>query len=247
MTRIELSNVSLAYPVLDAAPPEAAEAGGDGLRAGAILTGRGGARVQALRSVTLTAAEGERIAIIGRNGAGKSTLLKIIAGIYAPDRGEVRVQGRIAGVFGLGVGLRREATGRRNIELHGLLAGWRREDVAEKVGEIAAFTGLGGYLDLPVRAYSAGMEMRLAFALATAFEPETLLLDEWLAAGDIRFQQAARARMEALVARAGVLILASHIPHLIRETCRRAIWLEAGAVRMDGPVDEVLVAYSAAG
>jgi ABC-type polysaccharide/polyol phosphate transport system ATPase subunit len=199
--------------------------------------------VRALQGVTFEAAAGERIALLGENGSGKTTLLQVLAGIYAPDSGIVEVEGRTTALVNINLGMNAEASGHRNITLRGLAAGRTRAEIEERRAEIAAFSELGDFLDLPVETYSAGMRMRLSFAIATAFEPDVLILDEWLSAGDSAFRKKATQRMRNFVDKAGILVLASHSPSLLIDTCKRALWLDAGRVRAEGDVREILKAY----
>lgn len=199
--------------------------------------------VRALQGVTFEAVAGERIALVGENGSGKTTLLQVLAGIYSPDQGEVEIEGRTTALVNINLGMNAEASGHRNITLRGLAAGRTRAEIEERRAEIAAFSELGDFLDLPVETYSAGMRMRLSFAIATAFEPDVLILDEWLSAGDAAFRKKATERMQSFVDQAGILVLASHSPSLLIDTCKRALWLDAGRVRADGNVKDILQAY----
>ncbi|MCH8489745.1 MAG: ABC transporter ATP-binding protein [Oceanicaulis sp.] len=199
--------------------------------------------VRALQGVTFEAAAGERIALLGENGSGKTTLLQVLAGIYSPDSGVVEVEGRTTALVNINLGMNAEATGHRNITLRGLASGRTRAEIEDKRAEIAAFSELGDFLNLPVETYSAGMRMRLSFAIATAFEPDVLILDEWLSAGDSAFRKKATERMRNFVDKAGILVLASHSPSLLIDTCQRALWLDAGHVRAEGDVKEILQAY----
>ncbi|MBI1365886.1 MAG: ATP-binding cassette domain-containing protein [Alphaproteobacteria bacterium] len=201
--------------------------------------------VKALRDITFTLKGGDRLALIGKNGSGKTTLLQVLAGIYPPDAGYVATRGRATNLINLNLGMRSEATGHRNITLKGLAAGRSREEIEEKRNQIAEFSELGRFLDMPVETYSAGMRMRLSFAIATAFDPEILILDEWISAGDAAFKQKASQRMQEFVGKAGILILASHSPDLLIENCSRGIWLDKGRIRFDGPIRDALEAYAA--
>jgi lipopolysaccharide transport system ATP-binding protein len=199
--------------------------------------------VTALREVSLKIERGERLGIIGANGAGKTTLLKTISGIYPPTAGRVRVDGDLACLFELATGFEMEANGWENIRTRGLLLGLTRAEIRGGAQEIAEFTGLGAALNRPVKTYSAGMFVRLAFAVSTAISPDVLLLDEIIGAGDMQFQEKARRRLDQLIERASILALVSHDMNAIRRLCRRAIWLEEGRIRADGAVDEVVAAY----
>lgn len=199
--------------------------------------------VSALNDVNLDIRAGDRVAIIGANGAGKTTLLRVLAGIYHPTSGSVDVLGRCLPLFDLSAGFDEEATGYENIMRHGLVIGARRSEIDAKRGEIAAFTELGDRLDLPLRTYSSGMMLRLIFAVATAVEGEIVLLDEWIGVGDQQFRKKARQRLDEIVVRAGILVLASHDIELIKSTCNRAILLEEGRIVAAGATDEILGQY----
>jgi ABC-type polysaccharide/polyol phosphate transport system ATPase subunit len=207
---------------------------------GLITKGDGRVSVQALKDVSLRLGLGDRLGIVGHNGAGKTTMLRTMAGVYEPSRGRVRVKGRVSTIFDFTLGLDFDATGFENIVLQGMLLGLTRRGIAALMDEIAAFTDLGGYLDMPIRTYSAGMLTRLAFAVATAVNPEILLMDEWIETGDAEFFQRAEERLHILVQRAGILVLASHNVTLIRRYCTAAIWLEHGCLKKIGDVEEVL-------
>ena len=201
--------------------------------------------VTALRDVNLKLERGERLGIIGANGAGKTTLLKTISGIYPPTAGRVRVDGDLACLFELATGFEMEADGWENIRTRGLLLGLTRSEIRARTAEIAEFSGLGAALDRPLKTYSSGMFVRLAFAVSTAISPDVLLLDEIIGAGDMQFQERARKRLDQIIERASILILVSHEMNAIRRLCRRAIWLEEGRIRADGQVDDVIAGYEA--
>ena len=232
---IRLDKVSLTYPLIGAK-----RRSGGGGRVGSQRTGAG---IAALHEISFDLSGGDRLGVIGHNGSGKTTLLKALAGVLHPDAGRIEVRGRTAALFNLGVGVRPDASGERNIVLRGLAHGLSRAEAEAKIPEIAAFTELEDYLDLPVRAYSSGMQMRLIFALATAFGQDILILDEWIGAGDAAFAHKVTDRLEALVERAGVTVLASHRPALITERCNLALWLEGGRMRGYGPAEEIVGAY----
>ena len=200
-------------------------------------------RVRALESVSLTFEHGDRVGLVGDNGAGKSTLLRVLAGAYEPTRGHVRRRGRTAALLSVSLGINPDATGYDNIMIRGLIMGLMPEQVRERMDEIAEFTELGDYLAMPVHTYSTGMRLRLAFAVCTCFEPEILLMDEWLSVGDRGFVQKARRRLEAFVERAGILVLASQNADMLRRICDTGVLLEAGKVKAHGPIAEVLAHY----
>jgi homopolymeric O-antigen transport system ATP-binding protein len=199
--------------------------------------------VQALSDVSLDIAHGDRLAVIGANGAGKSTLLKVLAGIYSPTRGYMHANGQVSALLTATVGLNPEATGRENIITRGMFMDVHPRDMRPRIDEIAEFTELGYYIDMPVRTYSTGMMIRLCFAVATSVRPQILLMDEWIAAGDAAFLNKARQRMEDFLAGTSILVLASHSVPLLKEWCNRAILLDHGRIVAMGGVDEVVAAY----
>jgi ABC-type polysaccharide/polyol phosphate transport system ATPase subunit len=199
--------------------------------------------VRALHGVTFDIENGERLGLIGANGAGKTTLLKVLAGIYKPTQGQVQISGHTTALINSSVGLNQDATGRENIILRGLYMDIHPHEMRERVDQVAEFTELGSYLDMPVRTYSAGMMVRLAFAVSTCIRPEILILDEWLAAGDAQFLAKAQRRMEEFVDRSSILVLASHSFELIEQWCSRAVYLKDGLVVAMGPVEDVVARY----
>lgn len=201
--------------------------------------------VKALENISLDLKSGDRLAIIGRNGSGKTSLLQVLAGIIPPDTGRIVMRGVATSVININLGMQPEASGHRNIMLRGLAAGRTRAEVEAKRSEIQEFSGLGDFLDMPVTTYSSGMRMRLNFAIATAFEPDILLLDEWLSTGDAAFREKATERMKAFVGKAGILVLASHNRKLLLDNCNTAIWLDGGVVRARGDVKTLLDEYEA--
>ena len=199
--------------------------------------------VQALENINLTVDEGDRLGIIGHNGAGKSTLLKLLAGIYPPTAGRRHVHGQISAMFDLSLGFEQDASGWENIMFRGYLQGETPRSMRAKSQPIADFSELGDFLNMPVRYYSAGMMVRLAFSIATAIEPEILVVDEVLSAGDLSFQSKARDRMRALMSSARAVIVVSHDLTSLEMLCDRVLWLDHGRVRMIGPTKEVIGAY----
>lgn len=199
--------------------------------------------VRALDHFSLTIKHGDRLGIIGHNGAGKSTLLRVCAGVYEPSEGRVHIEGKVSPLFNMSPGLDIDDTGYENIVTCGLFLGMTREEIAQKTPDIEAFSELGDYLSLPVKTYSTGMMTRLGFAIATAIDPEILILDEGLGAGDARFAEKAKKRVDALVERASILILASHSDALIKSLCNRAILLQSGRAITEGNVEEVIETY----
>ena len=199
--------------------------------------------VQALRDIHLKLRSGDRLGLVGSNGAGKTTLLRVLAGIYEPVMGRMRIQGSLNALLDPSLGMNAELTGRENIRLRGLYNGLPSGSLSRLEDDVAACAELGDFIDLPVRIYSAGMVVRLGFALATAIKPQILLMDEWFLAGDAAFLEKARHRLEAMVKGADILVLSSHQDEIVRAWCSRVLWLDQGTVRADGPADEVLDAY----
>jgi len=196
--------------------------------------------VAALRDLTFTIGRGERVALVGHNGAGKTTLLRTLAGVYEPVAGRLLVEGEIGSLIDPAAGMDHEATGRENIILRALYRGMSETEGQVLADEVAEFADLGDFLDVPMRTYSAGMHVRLAFAMATAIAPQILLMDEWFLAGDAEFMAKANERLARLVSDADVMVLATHDTAVVRRWCTRAIRLDAGRIVADGTVDEVL-------
>ncbi|AEA22482.1 ABC transporter ATP-binding protein [Pseudonocardia benzenivorans] len=199
--------------------------------------------IEALRDINLSLRKGARVALVGHNGAGKSTLLRLMSGIYEPTRGQAVVQGKVAPVFDLAVGMDPEITGLDNILIRGLFLGMTKKQMESRVDDIAAFTELGDYLDMPLRTYSTGMRVRLALGVVTSIDPEILLLDEGIGAVDAQFLAKARDRLNELVERSGILVFASHSDEFLADLCDTAIWMEHGTIREHGPLREVLHHY----
>ena len=199
--------------------------------------------VSVLREVSFVLKSGERLGLIGRNGAGKTTLLRAMAGIYEPVGGRVRLEGSIGTLLDASLGMNMELTGRENIRLYGLHAGLSKAEISQIDQDVQDFADLGSYMDMPVKTYSSGMTVRLAFGLATAVKPQILLMDEWFLAGDGAFMNKAQERLEAMVQHADILVISTHQPDVMRKWCTRVIWLEDGRIRMDGTPDEVLDVY----
>lgn len=199
--------------------------------------------VRALYGLDFSFADGDRVGLIGHNGAGKSTLLRVLSGVYVPTQGQVLRQGSVSSLIDVSLGIDHEATGRENIYLRGALLGLSKKEINARLDEIIAFSELGEFIDMPVRTYSSGMHLRLAFSVSTVTQPEVLLMDEWLSVGDEGFKHKAEARLAELVQATKILVIASHSRDLIMKTCNRVLWLEHGMIKMDGAPDEVCAAY----
>ncbi|MBW8075921.1 ABC transporter ATP-binding protein [Metallibacterium scheffleri] len=245
-TSITLDHVGLALPIFDVS--------GQSLKKRVLRAGRrnriaednaGVVIVRALDDISFTLEAGDRLGLIGANGAGKSTLLRVMAGIYPPTAGSVRTQGKTVPLLDIALGMDDHSTGRQNIRLRGLLLGMSDAEIRAKSEEIAAFTELGDYLDLPLRTYSTGMRVRLGFAISTAVDAQILLLDEVLGVGDARFQDKAKTRLEDLHHRAEIVVIALHSNEAIRKACNKAMWLDRGKLMAMGSTAEVTAAYEA--
>lgn len=199
--------------------------------------------VEALRGINLHLREGDRVGLVGHNGSGKSTLLRLLSGIYEPTRGSAEVRGRVAPVFDLGVGMDPEISGYENIIIRGLFLGQTRQQMKKKIDEIAEFSELGDYLNMPLRTYSTGMRVRLALGVVTSIDPDILLLDEGIGAVDAAFMEKARGRLRDLVRRSGILVFASHSNEFLAQLCTTALWIDHGNIKKAGLVDEVVEAY----
>jgi ABC-type polysaccharide/polyol phosphate transport system ATPase subunit len=244
-SELSLDNVSVSFPVY--------HGGSRSLKKSLLFRGSGGQlasdashriTVEALRNVSMEFRTGDRVALVGNNGAGKTTLLRVMAGIYEPVTGVVKSRGRISPMFDISLGIDGDISGYDNIRLRGLILGLPAREIEERMAEIAEFTELGDYLDIPVRTYSSGMMTRLTFAVATCFSPEILLMDEWILAGDAGFLAKAQHRVEAFVEQAGILVLASHSTEICRRWCNKAVWMERGEVKMAADIGAVLDSYN---
>ena len=246
MTSIIASNVTVDFPIYGASHRSLRQT--LLARTGGLIRHERAGRheriiVRALDDVSFTLQNGDRLGLIGHNGAGKSTLLKVLAGVYTPDVGSILIEGRVSPLFNSAPGLDPDDNGYENIKTCGMFLGMSPEEIDRKLFDIVDFCELGEYLDLPVRTYSTGMVARLGFAIATAIEPDILLLDEGLGSGDARFAARAEARMQALIQRTRILVLASHSDSLIKSMCNRAILLEKGRLIAIGSIDEVINRY----
>lgn len=201
---------------------------------------------RAVNNVSLDIRSGERVGIVGHNGAGKSTLLKALCRIYEPAEGKIAIEGRVAPLLEIGAGFHPEFTGRENIYLNGAILKYNREELKRLEPEIIAFAEIEEFIDTPVKYYSTGMYLRLAFSLATAIQPQILILDEMFAGGDVAFVKKATERMSQVVNQADIMILVSHDINLLRRLCTRVIWMDHGQVKDDGDANAVIDRYLAA-
>lgn len=238
---LRAQNVTLYYPSHVAQQPLGAKA--SSRLGGTPMLYRGKPAIRALNDVSFSLERGARLGLIGHNGSGKSTLLRVLAGLYLPQHGTVQADGEVSGIFNMSIGFRQEASGYRNIFLKGLIAGKSRREIEAAIPAIAEFTELGPYLDMPLQTYSQGMALRLAFAITTTFSHDILVMDEWIGAGDSRFQEKVIARMNSFLETAHICVIASHSNQLLRRVTHQCLWLEDGRVRQLGDTAEVLDAY----
>jgi ABC-type polysaccharide/polyol phosphate transport system ATPase subunit len=244
MASISLQEIHVDIPIYDASHRSLKKQLFRASTGGRILSEQGLTHVRALNGITLQLADGDRLGLVGHNGAGKTTLLRVLAGVYEPTSGAVSVSGSVIPLLDVGLGIDYEATGYENILLRGTVLGVRRRQLTDLTERIAEFTELGDYLHMPVRTYSSGMVLRLAFGIGTCVTPEILLMDEFFGVGDASFLEKAERRLNELVRSAGILVFASHSAELIRRLCNKGLWMHAGQIRASGPADEVLRRYA---
>jgi lipopolysaccharide transport system ATP-binding protein len=187
-----------------------------------------GVLIRALNDLSFNFNDGDRIGLIGHNGSGKSTLLRVLAGLYEPTSGSISIQGKVTSMLNIFLGMDGEVSGRENIKLRAMIMGVAPKAMKSKIDDIVEFSGIGQYLDFPMRTYSSGMSMRLAFAIATSFDAEIILMDEWLSAGDASFVDAAKQRLNDLVNNASIVVIASHDMNIINDQCTKVLKLEHG-------------------
>lgn len=244
MALIQVENVSVDFTIYQGT--------GRSLRTSLLHAGTGGVIshdshhrtfVRALQDVSVTLKDGDRLGLIGGNGSGKTTMLRMLAGVFEPTRGYVRVEGHVTPLFDISLGLDPDATGYDNIWIRSAYLGLTRREIEQSLDDIAAFTDLGPYLELPVRTYSAGMLMRLAFGVATSIRSDILLLDEWIAVGDASFLEKAQQRAAGFVESTRIMVMASHSEDILRRLCNKALWLHQGNIQALGEVDDVLIQY----
>jgi lipopolysaccharide transport system ATP-binding protein len=244
LANIILSRASVEIPVFNSASRSLTNSLMSAATGGLLTTHKGGhVSIRALSEISLALNPGDRLGVIGHNGSGKSTLLRLLAGIYSPTSGTISISGTIASLMSISLGINQDNTGRENIYIRGKLMGLSKKQIDEKIEEIVAFSDLGAYIGLPVRTYSSGMALRLAFSVATTIRADIIIMDEWLSVGDETFKDRAQARLNELVDESEILVIASHSRDLIEKTCNRVLWLEHGLVKMLGDTKEVTEAY----
>jgi ABC-type polysaccharide/polyol phosphate transport system ATPase subunit len=243
MSSIEVSHAHLDYPLIGIGSQSLKKRILGAATGGLISSGDTVPVVRALRDISFSLKEGDRLGLIGHNGAGKSTLLKLLAGIYQPTFGSVLVKGRVVSTLNISLGMEPEATGLENIIIRALLHGMKRSEIDSKLDEIAKFTELGQYLNMPVRIYSSGMATRLAFATITAMDSDILLMDEVIGTGDAAFMDKAEQRLNEFMNRSKIIVLASHSDNVIKKFCNKALLIERGQIISAGDPDHVIATY----
>ena len=240
MTGISLDNVSVEFPLLGTNSRSLRNRLLPSVLGGALNRPREGPPlIHALQSVSMRLSPGDRLAVLGLNGSGKTTLLRVLNRVYIPSSGTASIEGTVGSLIDISIGFNPEATGRENTKLRLSLLGVPRALQGGIVDEVREFTELGDFFEMPLRTYSSGMQMRLAFASATVLQPEIILMDEWLSVGDEGFRKRAENRLREVVEKGEILVLASHSRELVEAMCSTAIWLERGRVREVGPVRDV--------
>lgn len=243
MAHIIFEHVNVDFPIYNARNRSLKNTVMQAATGGKVSFGAEGTVIRSLEDVTFQIHEGERVGIVGHNGAGKSTLLRALSNVYAPTAGRAEVVGEIGSLVDIGLGIDSEATGRENIFIRGALLGLKKSEIESRFDEIVEFSELGEFINMPVRTYSSGMHLRLAFAVATIIRPEILLMDEWLSVGDASFNEKAESRLNELVNSSRILVIASHSRELVEKTCNRAMWFEHGHLKMDSDPKSVCKAY----
>lgn len=246
MATIDLKNISVSFPVYNINARSfkkrflRAATGGN-----VVEDAKQHVVVNALSEISLSFRDGDRIGLIGHNGSGKSTFLRLLAKIYEPTAGQIRIDGSVSPLLDIMHGIEAELSGHDNIITRCTILGLTSQQIKEKMAEIASFSGLGDYLAMPIRTYSSGMMVRLAFAISTSIRPDILLIDEIFGAGDADFMEKARERMVSLLQQSSIVVMTTHSDELIQEFCNKALLLEGGRIKYFGSVDKALEIYHA--
>jgi ABC-type polysaccharide/polyol phosphate transport system ATPase subunit len=236
---IELKNVNLAYPIYSIRAQSLRNSIANLAVGGKLLKdGQDVIHVKALDDVSFRLEDGDRLGLVGHNGAGKTTLLKVLAGVYEPDTGLVDVKGRISSMIDVGLGIDGTLTGRENIINMGRIRGFTTKKILEIMDDIITFSDLGAFIDLPLKTYSSGMTTRLVFSVATSMDPEILLMDEWIGAGDKLFHDKASARLKNILTRSRIIVLASHNFNLIKNLCNKLLVMKGGSPIFFGNIED---------
>ena len=243
MASIICKNVFIDFPIYSAKSRSLKNTMMQVATGGRVNFGAKGTVIRSLDDVSFELRDGDRVGLVGHNGAGKSTLLRALGRVYEPTQGNVLVQGEIGSLMDISLGIDHEATGRENIYIRGALLGLTKQQIDASFDDIVSFSELGDFIDMPVRTYSTGMHLRLAFSVATIIRPEILLMDEWLSVGDAAFNKKAEDRLQELVHSSQILVIASHSRELIERICNRVMWFEHGKLKLDSNPQEVCNAY----
>ncbi len=243
MAFIKLDDVSVEFPIYEVSSRSIKKQLMRLTTGGALSKESKVVSVKALNHITLNIQRGDRVGLVGHNGAGKSTLLRVLANIYEPTAGRITINGKVSALLDVMLGMDAESTGYENIVMRGLIHGLKRKEILQKQQEIADFTDLGDYLAMPVRTYSSGMRLRLAFSIATSVLSEIIVLDEVVGAGDASFMKKAEDRLNSMLNNAEIVVLASHSNQVISEVCNKVLWLNAGEVAYYGSVSEGIEHY----
>jgi lipopolysaccharide transport system ATP-binding protein len=244
MAHITLKQASVVLPIFNSSARSLTNKIVSAATGGALTAQKGGhLSIEALRDLDLSITPGDRLGIVGHNGSGKSTLLRLLSGIFEPSSGSIERSGSIASLVDISLGINGENTGRENIFLRGKLMGLSKKEIDAKIDEIIEFSELGDYINLPVRIYSSGMLLRLAFSVSTSITADILIMDEWLSVGDGAFAERASARLSGLVDESEILIIASHDRDLIEKTCNKVVWLEHGHIKKFGATQDITAEY----
>jgi lipopolysaccharide transport system ATP-binding protein len=244
MAYLTLKNASVVLPIFNSSARSLTNKIVSAATGGVLTAQKGGhLSIEALKNIDLEIVAGDRIGIVGHNGSGKSTLLRLLSGVFEPSSGSIRRSGSISSLVDISLGINGENTGRENIFLRGKLMGLTKKEIDKKIDEIIEFSELGDYINLPVRIYSSGMLLRLAFSVSTSISADILIMDEWLSVGDGAFAERSSQRLKNLVDESEILVIASHTRELLEETCNKIVWLEHGLIRKVGPTQEILPEY----
>jgi lipopolysaccharide transport system ATP-binding protein len=244
MAYITLEKASVVLPIFNSSARSITNTLVSAATGGVLTAQRGGhLSIEALKNVDLEIVAGDRIGIVGHNGSGKSTLLRLLSGVYEPSSGNIKRSGTVSSLVDISLGINGENTGRENIFLRGKLMGLTKKEIDQKIDEIIEFSELGDYINLPVRVYSSGMLLRLAFSVSTSITADILIMDEWLSVGDGAFAERSSERLRNLVDESEILVIASHTRELLEETCNKIVWLEHGLIKKVGPTQETLHEY----
>lgn len=244
MALLQLENVGVEFLVRDVQRSSLVSTARSFATGGDIdMTNKRKVSISALRDISLDFHDGDRVGLIGHNGAGKTTLLRVLSGILPPTQGRLRIEGRLAGLLSIQLGLDTRASGYENIIIRARYMGCTEEEIRDRFDDICEFSELGEYLHLPLKTYSSGMKVRLAFSIATAFSPDILILDEWLSAGDATFRDKAAKRMKTLIAQSGIFVMATHQQSLMTQMCNKGVHIAKGEIKYIGDIEEAFESH----